>query len=396
MPKLTEEEFLNTIQLSMQGNSFALSNEASIEFSHTMNLQVESSYSPTSSVMSYQKPQYYQDKGFLLEQLKAMQKQEKDCYRCKDYLKFPSSAYPVEKIFEFPSSAYPVEKIFDSIQGTKGKKIVDEQCREKIVDWMYKVVDYFNINRQVCFYALNYLDRFMAMVTVDRFTYKLAAMTALIMALKIHGSHNISLKDIVAELSRGQFNFDDVVQMEIVMLKTLSWRTHPPSTVEYIVKILELNSFTNKPIQEFDLMSVLNLAKYYVELSSFDYYFVTEHSSNIALASILNAMQTLGLFQNLQYGTIDTYSMSIAKFVNEILDAIGVDRDGVVIATCRDKLWEVYHRSQEYQRKRKLAMEQMDKSVKRRNIFASIKRTTSAPMKRRHLTGFTSSPNSIV
>jgi hypothetical protein len=312
-----------------------------------------------------------------------MQKQEKDCYRCKDYLKFPSSAYPVEKVF-------------DSIQGMKGNKVVDEHCREKIVDWMYKVVDYFNINRQVTFYALNYLDRFMAIVTVDRFTYKLAAMTALMMALKIHGSHNISLKDIVTELSRGQFNFDDVVQMELVMLKTLSWRTHPPSTVEYIVKILELNSFTNKPIQEFDLMSVLNLAKYYVELSSFDYYFVTEHSSNIALASILNAMQSLGLFQNLQYGTIDTYSMSIAKFVNEIFDAIGVDRDGVVIATCRDKLWEVYHRSQEYQRKRKLAMEQMDKSVKRRNIFASIKRTTSAPMKRRHLTGFTSSPNSIV
>jgi hypothetical protein len=142
----------------------------------------------------------------------------------------------------------------------------------------------------------------------------------------------------------------------------------------------------------------LNLAKYYSELSSFEYYFITEDSFNIALASILNAMQSLGMFQNLQYGTADIYSMSIAKFVNDMFDAIGVDRDGVAIATCRDKLWEVYHRSQECQRKRKLAKVQMDKSVKRRNIFASIKRTAaSAPMKRRQLTGFiTSSPNSIV
>jgi hypothetical protein len=383
MLKLVEEECLNIIQLSMQGNSFALSDEASVQFMESMNLTVESSCSPTSIIMDYRKPHYCQDRVILLEQLQAMQKLERNCYICKDYLKFPSAAHRDEKIFY-------------TLQGANTKKAVDPQCREKIVDWIYKVVDYFNLNRQVCFYAVNYLDRFMAAHTVERLTYKLAAMTALMMAIKLHGSQKISLKSIVSELSRGQFNFDDVIQMETVMLKTLSWRTHPPSTVEYIVKILELNKFTSKPIQEFELMRVLNLAKYYAELSSFQYCFVTEDCCNVALASILNAMQSLGMFQNLQYGTVDMYSMSITKFVNDMFDVIGVDRDGVAIATCRDKLWEVYHRSQEYQRKRKLLIEQMDQSVKRRNIFASIKRTTSAPMKLRQLTGFTSSPNAIV
>lgn len=385
---MMEDKHINMIQLPMQENSFSFSIDTCAGdhfYANTTTIQecVDNFYSAGCHKISYQQTHHHHDRSILLERLQTMKSVERNHYKCRDYLTFPVSAENIDKNFPHLTHGHD-------------RKPVDIACREKIVHWMYTVVDYFNLNRVVCFYALDYLDRFMAVHTVNRNTYKLVAMTTLMMAIKIHQPRKISLTDLISELSRGQFDWDDVFQMEMTVLSSLSWKIHPPSTMEFVVKILELNPFTNKPIQEFDLMSVLNLAKYFVELSSYDYFFVKEHSSMIALSGILNAMQSLGLLRPLQYGTQDGRGMSIAKYVNDIFDALGVDRNGVAIATCCDKLWGVYYRSQEYHehQKRKLAKEQLHRDERRRNIFASIKRTT-APMKKRNTTGVSTSPNGV-
>ena len=303
-----------------------------------------------------------QQPSYKLDTLNCMLKQESTSYKCPDYLKKGKS------IKRLPFTSH--------IKPKNIRKAVDESCRENIVEWCFRVIDFFNLDRETVSFAMSYIDRFMAVHFVDRYTYKLAATTALLLAIKLHQPNKVNLNSVVEDLSRGQFGEEDVVGMELIMLRSLSWKLHPPTPVNYVLRMIALNPSSSKSIQEFDIEGVKHLAVFFVELSSWDYFFVTQKQSMIALAAIMNAMECLGLFRPLQCqqtGCLSRKNSSIFNYVQMLFDTMNIDCDGLAILECRDRLWNSYRHSEEYANKMKI---EKTRRLDRMQAVATIHRST--------------------
>ena len=181
-------------------------------------------------------------------------------YRCRDYLKRSQTYNKEEKLSK--------------------ESTVDESCREKMVEWSYKVSDHFRMPREIVAYACSFLDRFVERCGCDRTAFKLAAMTSLYMAAKTLNGKQISIYTL-AELSRGEFTADHIAEMELIMLDTLKWRMNPPTVQAFVRQILLLMPSR----RNFDL--IYDRAMFLAELSVFDYAFVPHDRMIIALGSVL-------------------------------------------------------------------------------------------------------------
>lgn len=337
---------------------------------------------PTSFSIEYEEPTF--QRVYMVDKLNSMMKQESTYYKCDDYMGRQKKQRM--KAVYYPSSCHSPSGIADS--RTSGDKVVDQSCREKICDWCYRVIDYFDFDREIVYFAMNYLDRFTKDHPMDRPTYKLAATTAVTLAIKIHQPKKISLNDLVPKLSCGAFGVDEILRMELAMLRVLDYHLHCPTPANYVLRILALDPFASRGVKEFDMDSVQTLAIFFVELSVSDYFFVTQDASKIAVAAIVNAIEGLGMLQVLKkkgkFGdsampcsSLSLYNKSsLSRFITLMLDTIGVARDGFDIEKCRYILWELYRKSDEFSTRNKLVSqrnEQINDSVcyNKRKILSS-------------------------
>ena len=247
------------------------------------------------------------DPQSVIDKIGAMRQLEKAVYAVPDYL---------EQCRKEAAQVAPATQ--------PSPRVVDEFCREQICEWSYRVVDYFDINRDVVAISLSFLDRFMTTCVCDRRTYKLAATTALFLAVKVHDDSHVQLSflSVLANLSRGEFHEKHITEMERIMLKALGFRVHPPTAVAFINHFMLLPPFSiaeqpqdqqqqqqqQYPVSCYSSPSadeenalcttlsrstsrhIFDMACFYTELAVMDYYFVTKEPSLVALAAILEAM----------------------------------------------------------------------------------------------------------
>jgi len=268
----------------------------------------------------------------IIERLFVMRKQEEKRYKCRDYLSDDS-------IIEFTSQANNQNML--SRRDSRGSKTarnngVDKFCREQIVEWSFRVVDYFHMNREVVAIATSYLDRFLANYDCDRRTFKLAATTALYLAIKLNDAHKTDMMNVLSDLSRGEFVLRDIVRMETFMIETLSWLLNPPTSSCFVGHILKLvpkstcSSYARK---------LSALATFFTELSLCDYDFTTTKPSTIAMAAVLNAIEILSL-TDFSFNHQD-------NFLQQVSVVLDIECDSHELVECKQKLWAVYGRSEE-------------------------------------------------
>jgi hypothetical protein len=316
--------------------------------------------------VSYQ-PTYYQRMD-MVDKLRAMQQKELKHYlpnhNANPYQRIPPhfTHYRNASIYNHNYRhihSYSRSQSYNHNYNGGKSKVVDESCRSKICEWCYRIVDFFNINREAVYYAMSYLDRFLLMQHqvqnyIDRRTYKLAATTCLLLSLKIHHPKKVELNKVVKDLSRGQFDHEDVARMELTLLPSLSWRLHPSTAASYVKILMELNPFSSSSsgIREFDADGTRTLAMFFVELSVYDYHFVTQRQSTVALAAIMNAMETLGLIHPHR-----RMSTAILEFIDVIFGAMDEDFDSLAMSECRNQLHYLYVHTDEFANKRKVQVE---------------------------------------
>lgn len=135
---------------------------------------------------------------------------------------------------------------------------VSETWRLKVCEWCYQVVDHYNFNREVVFIAMNYLDRVVALETmksscsINKKDFRLMAITALYMAIKLHGIHlsNDSVRRklrIVSfcDLSERCFSVEQIEAMERRILSGLAWLVNPPTPFSYVDSLVSLCPLCN-------------------------------------------------------------------------------------------------------------------------------------------------------
>mmetsp|Transcript_22898 Transcript_22898/g.41084 ORF Transcript_22898/g.41084 Transcript_22898/m.41084 type:complete len:283 (+) Transcript_22898:51-899(+) len=163
--------------------------------------------------------------------------------------------------------------------------------REKICEWCYQVVDHCNIDRDVVSIALSYFDRYLSLQTsIGDSVFQLVAMTSLYLAVKMHSTRKISVSSI-SSLSKGCFRVDQILKMEICIIKSLRWHLNPPTPSMYLNVVNPL--FDISVIDPQASFEITELSRYLLELSVCDAYFIDKKPSSIAYAAISVAMEGL-------------------------------------------------------------------------------------------------------
>uniref|UniRef100_A0A7S1D4A4 Cyclin N-terminal domain-containing protein n=1 Tax=Cyclophora tenuis TaxID=216820 RepID=A0A7S1D4A4_CYCTE len=254
-------------------------------------------------------PNNDQEEGRAADSMVAMVGQEAG-YGCVDYL----SMTPWQKVMR--------------LDPKKGGSPIDEYCREQICEWSFRVVDYFRIDREVVSVSLSYLDRFLCTCSCDRSTFKLAATTTLYMAVKVVHPQKLGDLGILSDLSRGEFEMKDVAEMESHILECLTWKLHPPTAVAFSMILLDCIQLE---LSHNDLEDLYSNTSFFAELAVCDYFFVSVRSSTVSVACILNALE--GMMRSADKTVVEK-AMQLHIPVKDLPAA-------------RNRLWELYERSEE-------------------------------------------------
>ena len=174
----------------------------------------------------------------------------------------------------------------ESMSTKDGEEPLDVICREKMVDWAMRVSDHFQTRREIVSYAFSFLDRFVDRCPCDRTSFKLASMTSLYMATKLFNPKQISIVSL-AELSRGEFDVAHIAEMERVILKELDWKLNPPTVQSFVGLLQVFLSLEDSVLRS----AVYQRAIFFAELALYDYLLVPMSRLQIAIASILNALE---------------------------------------------------------------------------------------------------------
>lgn len=247
----------------------------------------------------------------LTSTIQAMRIQEARAYRCSDYLADRQMSH------KRPQSCHASP--------------VDAECRFKMAEWCYQVVDFCKFNRETVAIAMNYLDRYLMTETGrhaldDRKVFQLAAMTSLYTAIKIHEPEAMEPK-VVANLSRGTYTEQQVIDMEMSILTAIEWRMNPPTAMSFLNAFFAFLPECATSQQERD--AVYELAKYQIELAVNEYSLVAVDSSTIAFSALCNALETVT-------GSADV-SGSMAK-------VSCIDADSTLIFQTQDMLYQAVSR----------------------------------------------------
>jgi Cyclin, N-terminal domain len=169
-----------------------------------------------------------------------------------------------------------------------------KEDRKLMVQWCYKVLDFFHLNRETAAIAMSYVDRFLLAepdYLQDTDKYQLLCIVALYVAIKVHEPQTLTPHAFV-EIGRGQFSADDMVQLESKLLSVLTWRVNPPTLLAFVRLFLEL--IPPMALDPGMKKTVYTLTIAQAEKAISDYTIVTVAPSKLAFVALENAFEALG------------------------------------------------------------------------------------------------------
>ena len=167
-----------------------------------------------------------------------------------------------------------------------------------MAEWCAQVIDFCKFSRETVGIGMSYLDRFIASgvrrsrtARTDRKEYQLAAMTTLVMAIKLNEPLEMETK-LLSDLSRGCYTTAEIATMEIDILEALDWRVNGPTPLEFVQHFLAVGlhgtEAANHPAVE---ATLLDFSRFQTELAIGMPALLSVTPSRIALAAILNSME---------------------------------------------------------------------------------------------------------
>ena len=282
----------------------------------------------------------HENREALFDNLASLLQQERSgAYKCVDYLSMKEWELDIYDLLgrtRLNGSHGPQEMQLQSQPQCPGDTQIDDYCREQIVEWSFRVVDYFHIDREVVVLSLSMLDRFLAICKCDRSTFKLAATTTLHLAVKLLHPCKLGELGILSDLSRGEFDMSDVAKMEKHILDSLNWQLHPPSSIAFCNILLDyFFSSHNIDMIHTDVEDLYDISSFFTELAVCDYYFIGLNQSTVAIASIINALEGMFGPDNKVAPRILSCAIKLNLYQNQDL------------TQTTHRLWELYERSEE-------------------------------------------------
>ena len=172
--------------------------------------------------------------------------------------------------------------------------------RAALIDWYHAMADRCRFRRETAAVAANLMDRFAGTLEgsatlYDRTELQLAAFAALCIAVKANERTTFSVEDF-SVISRGLYAPEEILDMELQMLRALSWRLCPPTALEVARDVLALmwlqDAKTEITPDTWDFLQ--DEAAFQIGNAVRDYCFTTRRPSTVAAAAIRNVIENLG------------------------------------------------------------------------------------------------------
>lgn len=183
-----------------------------------------------------------------------------------------------------------IDYLATELRCVRDNEVIDGCWRQRIIEWMYGVVDHCNLRRESVAVATYFLDLSASRGLVRcRRDFQLVAMTSLMLSIKLNDSTSVKL-DSMVKLGRGLFNEADVVAMETEILNALDWHVHPPTPVCFMRQLLRILHPETSAIARYMIMEV---TRFISEVSACIYKFINYSSSTMAMAAIKIAIERI-------------------------------------------------------------------------------------------------------
>lgn len=172
--------------------------------------------------------------------------------------------------------------------------------RQALCNWGYQTIKACNvdISRSTVLIAISYFDRFLSDsastdngILSDLPRIQLAFVTCLVIALKVNSGFNVESNFVSNVVCRNMYDAQELIDMEIEILRVLSFKLSGPTAHDFIDYFLEATQCLEGVQQAF----VVQFSKALVDLAATKYKLAIQLPSELALAAICCALEYAGL-----------------------------------------------------------------------------------------------------
>ncbi|XP_073340381.1 G1/S-specific cyclin-E2-like [Pagrus major] len=128
---------------------------------------------------------------------------------------------------------------------------IQPKMRSILLDWLIEVSEAYTLHRQTFYLAQDYFDRFMLTQNgVEKSMLQLIGITCLFIASKMEEACPPKLSQM-AYVTAGTYYEDEILQMELIILKALKWNLCPETAVSWLKLYFQMASMnTNSDLLE--------------------------------------------------------------------------------------------------------------------------------------------------
>ncbi|KAL2079924.1 hypothetical protein ACEWY4_023717 [Coilia grayii] len=141
---------------------------------------------------------------------------------------------------------------------------IQPKMRAVLLDWLMEVCEAYLLHRQTFYLAQDFFDRYMlTQEGVDKNRLQLTGLTALFIACKIEEINPPKLLEL-AYVSDGACFEEEILQMEIIMLKALNWDLCPETVLSWMKLYLQMASLydhTNLLLPQFSRETYIQITQ---------------------------------------------------------------------------------------------------------------------------------------
>ncbi|KAH0721606.1 hypothetical protein KY284_006636 [Solanum tuberosum] len=127
------------------------------------------------------------------------------------------------------------------------QSLISDGSRKEALDWMLRVISYYNFTATTAVLAVNYFDRFVSELCFQKdkpWMSQLAAVASLSIAAKMEETQVPLLLDLQVADSRFVFEAKTIQRMELLVLSTLKWKMNLVTPLSFIHHITRRFGFT--------------------------------------------------------------------------------------------------------------------------------------------------------
>uniref|UniRef100_A0A7N6ATS1 Cyclin N-terminal domain-containing protein n=1 Tax=Anabas testudineus TaxID=64144 RepID=A0A7N6ATS1_ANATE len=128
---------------------------------------------------------------------------------------------------------------------------IQPRMRSILLDWLIEVSEAYTLHRQTFYLAQDYFDRFMlTQNNIEKGVLQLIGITCLFIASKMEEACPPKLSEM-AYVTAGTFYEDEILKMELIILKALGWNLCPETAVSWLNLYFQMASMnTNSDLLE--------------------------------------------------------------------------------------------------------------------------------------------------